>query len=117
MKFIPLTRGYAAIVDDADYARVMEAGPWYAAVQRRTGLVYAERHIRKVGGKQRLHALILGVGPEVLVDHHNRYPLDNRRVNLRIATGSQNAARAYDAAALEQWGAFAKFNLGSNKKG
>jgi hypothetical protein len=171
LKFIPLTRGYQAIVDDADYERVMEAGPWFASVKKRTGIVYAQRRTYKKDGPRKalpLHLFILGLPPGVLVDHRNRYGLDNQRGNLRIATGSQNngnmskprhgvtsrfkgvswdrrrgkwravialnrksrelgfftdeldAARAYDAAAREQWGEFAKFNLGqkpTTKKG
>jgi AP2 domain len=172
MKFVGLTQGYAAIVDDADYERVMDAGPWHAVTKRRTGIVYAQRHTYKKDGPRAnvlLHRFILGItDPKVQVDHRNRYPLDCQRNNLRVATGSQNngnmskprhgktsrfkgvswhkssgkwravialnrkhrhvgsfadelsAARAYDAAAREQWGEFAKCNLGqkpTTKKG
>jgi len=160
---ILLTRGYIALVDDADYDRVMAAGPWCAKVTRND--IYAMRNVRRPGGKgggtQMLHRFILGLSGSVLVDHRNRYGLDNRRGNLRIGvTRSQNnansgkhrgaftsrfrgvcwkkkkwcaqivrsgkkvhlgyfteeldAARAYDAAAREQWGEFAKSNLGQN---
>jgi hypothetical protein len=94
VKEIPLTRGYVAFVDDADYARVMAAGPWYASVHTRKNLVYAVRRTLKRHGPRKiitLHRFILGISnPKVGVDHKNRYPLDNRRSNLRIADGSQN---------------------------
>jgi hypothetical protein len=40
MKEIPLTKGYVALVDDADYDRVTAAGPWHAQVCEHT--VYAQ---------------------------------------------------------------------------
>lgn len=107
-----------------------------------------------------LHRLIAGAGPNETVDHINGNPLDNRTVNLRIASRSQNganrgadrrrlgtssrhkgvswrkarniwgayihvngktrylgsfadedeAARAYNRAAVEAWGEFARLN-------
>jgi hypothetical protein len=96
MKFIQLTRGYAAIVDDADYNRVMAAGPWQTVIKKSTGMVYALRTVPKLDGKpttQRLHRFILGLtDPKVQVDHRNRYGLDNQRSNLRVATSAQNGA-------------------------
>jgi hypothetical protein len=108
-----------------------------------------------------MHRLVIGAGPGDKVDHVNRDGLDNRRINLRLATSSQNsanriadrrrngtssaykgvswdksrqrwttyitvdghhrhlgryateleAAAAYDAAAEEAWGDFARLNL------
>lgn len=53
-----------------------------------TGYVEASR------GKFRilLHRLIIGAGPEEIVDHINGDPLDNRTSNLRISSHSQNSA-------------------------
>jgi hypothetical protein len=163
MKWIPLTRGYAALIDDADHERVIAAGPWQANV-RRDGTVYAVHSVRKPDGHRTMeymHRFIAAVTDrKVRVDHRNRYGLDNRRGNLRIGvTASQNAAnsnsikrgetsrfkgvqwdkrhskwvakirvnykvkqlglfaievdaaRAYDAAAREHFGEFAKCNL------
>lgn len=37
-----------------------------------------------------LHKHLMGAGPDVMVDHINGDTLDNRRINLRIATLQQN---------------------------
>jgi hypothetical protein len=153
---IPLSRGYVAIVDDADYAQVMAAGPWHACLNWRT--VYAQRNVPRAGGQrtsQSMHTFLTGWAR---VDHRNGDGLDNQRSNLRTATGSQNganmrrpknntsgfkgvswhkvnrrwtarigiaskihhigcydtaedAARAYDVAAREQYGEFAALNF------
>jgi hypothetical protein len=99
MKWIPLTRGYATLVDDADYERVIAAGPWHTHIQPKRDTVYARRTLaRNAEGKQPtqpLHRFILGVtDSKTKVDHRNRYGLDNRRNNLRITTNSQNGANA-----------------------
>jgi AP2 domain len=94
MKEIQLTRGYVALVDDADYARVLVAGPWYAQLGPRT--VYARRSVLKPNGdrtKQSLHRFLLGLtDPAVAVDHADCNGLNNQRANLRIGSRSQNGA-------------------------
>ena len=99
MKEIPLTRGYVALVDDADYERVMAAGPWHAVVIKKTGMVYAKHSSYVKGSKPHkyvavlMHRFILGVtDPKIDTDHKNRYGWDNRRANLRVATRAQNCA-------------------------
>lgn len=43
------------------------------------------------GHREYLHRVVLGVtGQKVIVDHINGDPLANRRINLRLATDSQN---------------------------
>jgi hypothetical protein len=96
MKTIPLTRGYVAKVDDADYYRCIARGKWCAHTNGRN--VYAERKISKKnskGGRQtveKMHSFILNTHHQV--DHRNNDGLDNRRKNLRKATTSQNQHNA-----------------------
>lgn len=91
---VPLSKGFVALVDGADYERVMAHGPWhvwlssarrpYARRVQRTGYGYRARDIG-IG----LHNFLTGWK---LVDHINGDGLDNRRANLRAATPAQNAA-------------------------
>lgn len=89
MKTVRLTKGYVALVDDADYARVIFAGKWCASVKGRN--VYAIRYAPKVGGGQTtitMHKFLTGFE---CTDHVNGNGLDNRRSNLREVTGRQNS--------------------------
>jgi hypothetical protein len=87
MKFIQLTQGKQAIVDDEDF-ELLSQFKWYAMKSGHN--VYAARG----GGKRRmelLHRLILGVtDSKIEVDHINGDGLDNRRSNLRVATHADN---------------------------
>jgi len=90
MKEIQLTQGYKAQVSDKDYARVVAAGAWHAAVfYRKDGtikVVYAVSSANKS-----MHRLVKSVNdPKVFVDHRNRNGLHNQRRNLRKATRMQN---------------------------
>lgn len=86
---IPLTKGKFAIVDEADAELVLNRGRWYAhkgATARTFYAIYVERSPRRVTF---MHVLIAG---RKGFDHVNRNGLDNRRINLRPATGTQNNA-------------------------
>lgn len=91
---INLSRGYVAKVSQKDYKRVQAAGPWFAHVDEKRNVVYAERNIRKADGKwtmQKLHRFILRLTePRVLGDHKDGDGLNNLRSNLRKATRSQS---------------------------
>ena len=92
MKYIELTQGKRAIVDDEDYEELSKYG-WYTYKHRHTW--YASRHAPKPGGGQTTHAMhraIMGLehGDGIAVDHRNHDGLDNRRDNLRRAIPSQN---------------------------
>lgn len=89
---IPLTKGYAALVDDEDYDRAMEAGPWRALVESRSASAYAIRTVRDADGARRtqsLHRFLCGALHGV-IDHVNGNGLDNRRTNLRPASYREN---------------------------
>jgi HNH endonuclease/AP2 domain len=86
MKYIELTRGYQAIVDDDDYEDLVKYN-WH---HHKNG--YAMRHER-VNGKRvpiRMHRVVISAPDGYDVDHKNGDKLDNRKANLRLATRSQN---------------------------
>jgi hypothetical protein len=89
-RWIPLTNGYFALVDEEDYPRLAKHA-W--CVWRCRGRVYAWR-AETVNGRKRnifMHREIMGVRRrERLVDHRHGNGLDNRRRNLRVCTQRQN---------------------------
>jgi AP2 domain len=88
MKAIPLTKGFAAIVDDDDYDRLV-VYKWRALMGNK-GIVYAQRHGEK-DGSVLMHRQIMDAGPDDLIDHKNFDGLDNRKDNLRFCSRTQNA--------------------------
>ena len=90
-KQIPLTQGKFATVDDEDYDRLMKY-KWCARIRDDGAAWYACRK-EIVDGKhhqQQMHRFILDAPNGMLCDHVNGNGLDNRRVNLRLATPKQN---------------------------
>lgn len=83
MKFIPLTQGKYAIVDDEDYQELIKY-KWYALKQR-NGDFYAYRQVMIA-----MHRQILNAQPGQHTDHQNHRGLDNRKSNIRICTNQQN---------------------------
>mgnify|MGYP001597782528 CR=1 FL=1 len=85
MKYINLTKGKRAIVDDADFETVSGCKWHYVS--------YAMRNIRENGKQTKwyMHWSIIGKPKNGLqVDHINENKLDNRRLNLRICNRSEN---------------------------
>lgn len=89
--FLPLTKGYVAIIDADDADRVGRFC-WTASVEKHTIYAmrkdYSDGHCRTL----KLHRFIIAAPLGIHVDHRNRNGLDNRKENLRFATKSQNMA-------------------------
>lgn len=97
---IPLTNGYFTVVDATEYERVSRY-TWFAQLYwRKDGsikYVYAYHKYRTATGLATwsLHRFITGVSdPLIKVDHWDRYGLNNRRLNLRVANKSQNGGNS-----------------------
>ncbi len=89
-KKIRLTKGFSAIVDDNDFGFINSMS-WHYQPKRKTG--YAIGHVI-INGKRttrRMHRIIMKAKKNEQIDHVNGNGLDNRRVNLRIATAKMNA--------------------------
>lgn len=87
---VPLTQGKFALIDAEDWDVVAEITWSYGEV--RPGYGYAMSKINR--RTARMHNLILPVAKGLMVDHANHNTLDNRRLNLRCATRSQNFANS-----------------------
>jgi hypothetical protein len=91
MQSIELSHGQVAIVDDRDYAWLMNGPKWSCDAKG-----YAVRHVRMADGTrktEKMHRIIVGLkrgDPDV--DHEDRDTLNNRRYNLRIGSKHQNGA-------------------------
>jgi len=88
-RLISLTQGLWAVVDEADVAQI--AQHVWQATRVKNGW-YASRYEPGVRKPILMHRQILGLlpGRAPEVDHLNLDGLDNRRINLRTATHSQN---------------------------
>ncbi len=90
-KEIPLTHGYAALVDDEDYDMLMQWKWQCNSYGYATRVAYLgggwRREIRQVVA---MHRLIMGNPEGMEIDHIDRNPLNNTRQNLRICTHAQN---------------------------
>jgi hypothetical protein len=84
--------GYNVLIDDEDYLRFVENGPWYIDKNKK-GLYVRHNALRQYKYQRAilLHRLIINASQEVEIDHINGNTLDNRKCNLRICTHSENA--------------------------
>lgn len=96
---IPLTKGKVALVDAKDFERV-SAVKWHAHRSNPAGRAkwYARRLVStpQADGATRqvpvlLHRFIMDAPPDKQVDHRDGDGLNCRRLNMRIATRTQNA--------------------------
>lgn len=91
---IALTKGYVALVDDADFEWLSRWKWFFVPKRARTGGGYACRS-QRIDKKMRtvlMHRVILEAPSGVKVDHRSGDGLDNRRTNIRLCTSSQNSA-------------------------
>jgi hypothetical protein len=90
MKTLQLTQGMVAIIDDSDYEAVSQFS-W--RVQRNKNTFYAMRHVYANGKRtsQYLHRYLLNPSNGIEVDHEDGNGLNNVRLNLRLATDTQQS--------------------------
>jgi hypothetical protein len=98
MRYLELTQGYVAVVDDEDYERLREF-KWHVSRKGKAHNMYACRYCRREqgGGRGMYRLLHYEVLREVqpmeggyVIDHINRDGLDCRKRNLRVCTRSEN---------------------------
>jgi hypothetical protein len=85
---LDLTRGFIALIDEAD-AELVSVCNWYASFNGHQSYPYVKGKLPKEKSPCRLHRYLLGF-PDCAVDHINQITTDNRRSNLRLATGTLN---------------------------
>jgi hypothetical protein len=110
---IPLTKGYAALIDDMDY-EFISRHPWCALVTgKNIKRVYAMRRETAANGKSLyilMHRQIMGPAPGIVVDHINHNTLDCQRSNLRLATRRQNLANGRKAIGISGYRGVSRAN-------
>lgn len=74
-----------AIIDDEDYDKIKHLR-WRLST---IGYVTARDNVLKQ--EVYIHRLLLNAPNNLLVDHINKNKLDNRKINIRLVTKSQNA--------------------------
>lgn len=90
------------LVDSEDVGHIIDGGGRWLAKQRTPkGAIYAVRQegFKRDCSQVQMHRVILKLSnPKMHADHKNRNGLDNRKMNLRIASAIQNGAnRAINA--------------------
>lgn len=91
-KYIPLTQGKQAMVDDENFEWLSQY-KWYYVKDRLGG--YAVTHDPNNHNRLiHMHRLLNDTPAGFVTDHINHDKLDNRRSNLRTSTCSENALNA-----------------------
>ena len=89
-RMIPLTQGKYVIVDDEDYAELSRY-KWQVIKGPKT--YYAKRDSSRPRRRTVLmHRQIMNAQPRDEIDHENHRGWDNRKVNIRFCTRSENSA-------------------------
>lgn len=90
MRYIELTKGYHAKVDDEDFDRLSKFNWSLHSMTRRSKKLYAATHIPRSQEYITMHRLITGAQKGQSVDHINDDGLDNRKENLRVCSHAEN---------------------------
>lgn len=95
MKEITLASGNTAVVDDDDFEMLSEF-KWSETKPGHRRSTYARTNVKDADGKyytERMHRIVMRLkrGDGLVVDHINGNGLDNRKMNLRVVTPSENA--------------------------
>ena len=88
MRTIPLTQNQVALVNDEDY-EWLNQWKWCASKLHYGGFA-AVRGATGTNKRLFMHRVIMYAPKNMQVDHENHNTLDNRRINLRLATASQS---------------------------
>ena len=114
MATIELTKGYVDEVDDDLYEELNQY-LWHVLDSHPVHR-YAARWIKGSNPRKvmRMHHQVLNVDTEYLrlnglvVDHDDRYGLNNRRLNLKVVTRSENAKNSdhWDSSTWIRWDAY-----------
>jgi hypothetical protein len=94
MKKIPLTRGLFALVDDEDFEYLNQ---WKWCANKIGNTFYAVRatgkriNNRMVTTTYYMHRILMKPEGKLIIDHINKYGLDNRKENLRVVTKRENS--------------------------
>lgn len=92
MKTLPLSTGGVTLIDDEDYD-YLSKWTWRAM---KSGHVYRVTRDKPKNGQYGkmitilMHRVVMGAINGQIVDHSNRIPADNRKVNLRFCSHRQN---------------------------
>jgi hypothetical protein len=81
LKYIELTQGFKALIDDEDFEKVSKFKWWYSQG-------YAGRFEKK--NCILMHRFIMNTPPGMDTDHKDLNTLNNQKYNLRICTRKQN---------------------------
>jgi hypothetical protein len=91
MKKIPLTQGFAALVDDADFLHLATFN--WCVTKGAKKQPYARRQAPRKNGRQQIelmHRRILAAPEGFEVDHRDGNGLNNQRYNLRLVPKFRN---------------------------